>query len=178
MIHKEKGFSLVELMLVVVIMGIAATFIAPSLKSYDKSRSLHDAAHSLAGMFRYVQSMSAARGIRYKVTVLPQPPWLRLQAETSPLEKPGEFTEVKFPSVIQMKALNACESIKVKEVRPEGNIYVEEIGFYPDGSTSSVFCFVSNANQKVYTVALVGLTGICMVYDHETESIYDEIQTR
>ena len=177
-IKSSDGFSLVELMLVVVIMGIAATFIAPSLKSYDKSRSLHDASNSIAGIFRYVQSMSITKGICYKINILQEYPWLILQAETSPLENPGEFTEIGFPSVIQMRSLKACESLKVKEVKAQGSTYIDEISFYPDGSTTSAFCFASNSNSKIYTIALVGATGICMVFDHETESIYDEVQEK
>lgn len=170
---KTKGFSLIELMLVVVIIGLSISLTIPSFRSFNKSRSLREAAYSFAGIIRYVQSQAASRGLHYQMSILDREPWLNFSVEENPLTEPGNFVQTRLPSTIHLNALEGCEQIKMTELTPQGRFDTQNIHFYPDGTTSSIFCYLTNEEKKIYTVALAGASGICMVYDHETGSYYE-----
>lgn len=58
----EQGYSLVELMVAVVVMGVVLTFAAPPMARYLREQQLLGSAEALAGDFRLCRERATAEG--------------------------------------------------------------------------------------------------------------------
>jgi type II secretion system protein H len=59
----ERAFTLVELIIVMVLLGIAAAFVAPHLASFYRGRALHAEARRLLALTHYAQTRAEAEGV-------------------------------------------------------------------------------------------------------------------
>lgn len=65
--HAQAGYSLTELMTVILILGITLTASIPAFSRFMQSNNLRDAAMQFAGHFRLARSMAVASGVPYIV---------------------------------------------------------------------------------------------------------------
>src|ERR1700744_5175693 len=63
------GFTLLELVLVMVIIVIALSIVAPKLTGFSRGRQLHDAADQFLSMTRLARSQAATNGTVYRITI-------------------------------------------------------------------------------------------------------------
>ena len=61
------GFTLLELILVMVIISTILAMAAPSLRGFFSSRKIHDAASNILSLIRYARSQAITEGSNYKL---------------------------------------------------------------------------------------------------------------
>jgi prepilin-type N-terminal cleavage/methylation domain-containing protein len=67
--HRYLGFTLLELILVMVILSTVLAMAAPSLRGFFGSRKTHDEAAQLLALTQYARSQAISEGIIYRLNV-------------------------------------------------------------------------------------------------------------
>jgi prepilin-type N-terminal cleavage/methylation domain-containing protein len=65
------GFTLLELILVMVIISVVLSMAAPSLRGFFSSRKAHDAAAGILSLIRYARSQAITEGRNYRLNLDP-----------------------------------------------------------------------------------------------------------
>src|SRR5205823_3541973 len=76
----EQGFSLVELAIVVLVMGMLLTFAIPSYRSLSESYQLRGAAENIAGQLRLAREKAIGSGVTQQVQFSSPAPTARSRA--------------------------------------------------------------------------------------------------
>ena len=63
----SSGFTLLELILVMVIISTVLAMAAPSLRGFFSSRKIHDAAANILSLVRYARSQAISEGMTYRL---------------------------------------------------------------------------------------------------------------
>lgn len=87
----SAGFTLIELIAVMLIMAIAAALVAPSLINFRVARANNNSAVTLLGMAHYARSQAEAEGRTYRLNFDSQAGafWLTAQADNGSYTAPG-----------------------------------------------------------------------------------------
>jgi prepilin-type N-terminal cleavage/methylation domain-containing protein len=64
---KGDGFTLLELILVMVVISTVLAMAAPSLRGFFSSRKIHDAADNILSLIRYARSQAITEGSNYRL---------------------------------------------------------------------------------------------------------------
>ncbi|MDP8266516.1 MAG: prepilin-type N-terminal cleavage/methylation domain-containing protein [Candidatus Aceula meridiana] len=147
-----NAFSLIELLLVVILIGVLAGLSLPRFsQSYSQIR-LEQTAYNLASMMRYAQGRALSR------------------QEEIQLQFDSDFTRYHL---MERKGDN-FEVIEGRRGRaqliPKGiSIESEEttVGFSPGGAMDKVRIYLSNEKGKIFTVTTRELRGSVKVFDSE-----------
>jgi len=143
------GFTLLEIMIVLVIMGIAATVVIPPLQSGFRAREVRSTVRAMAGTLRAMQTDAVRTG---KVQSLVLDP-IRNQVAFTP-------THVEYlGNVAQIRQLRGGE------FQPGGGV---QVNFYPNGSTSGLAIWISDRERPGdagFVVRLDPLIGLVTVRD-------------
>ncbi|MBN8740523.1 MAG: GspH/FimT family pseudopilin [Xanthomonadaceae bacterium] len=136
----QRGFSLLELIAVLVLIGIAVTVASVSVSKSLGSAKIQAASRDLVAALRYTRGQAIVKG---------QQKTLEVDLEDMSYTAPGK-SAVKFPDKIEVKLLTAqSEQIHEKAGR---------IRFYPDGSsTGGHVSIISGARE--WRVNVGWLTG-------------------
>ena len=81
--RSEQGFSLVELAIVVLVMGMLLTFAIPSYRSLSESYQLRGAAENIAGQLRLAREKAIGTGITQKLQFSSPGSYSALQGATT-----------------------------------------------------------------------------------------------
>ncbi len=66
-LHSERGFSLVELAIVVLVMGLLLTFAIPSFHSLSQSYQLKGSAENIAAQFRLAREKAIGTSVNQQI---------------------------------------------------------------------------------------------------------------
>jgi type II secretion system protein H len=131
----SKGaFTLIELILVMTLLAVAISFIAPRLAAFFRGRSLDSEARQLLALTRHAQSRAVSEGIPMRV-------WFDVRNRTYGLEAQPGF--VDFDTNAVEFALDRNVQIDVAETRRNTALPVSStdkhsnlpaLSFRPDGS--------------------------------------------
>jgi prepilin-type N-terminal cleavage/methylation domain-containing protein len=69
--HKSNGFSLIELMIVVVVFGMLIAIAIPTMSGYLRSNRRVGAAHTLEADFHYAHTLAHEQGRTYQILFQP-----------------------------------------------------------------------------------------------------------
>jgi len=69
---RANGFTLLELILVMVIISVVLGMAAPSLRGFFSSRKAHDAAAGILSLIRYARSQAITEGRNYRLNLDPE----------------------------------------------------------------------------------------------------------
>jgi type II secretion system protein H len=164
----QAGFTLLELMLVLLIMGLLAGMVAPSLSSMKKERDLYAAAQTTATATNFTRSLAVTTGRRSRLGLDRDTSRMDLLVEEDPLEDPGNFTKRDWPTGLTGTLPKGVhiEQVYYPVVHDEGDeeensstskkqevdFQTEEeameerqsvLVFEPDGSTRDTFIYLS-----------------------------------
>ena len=68
LVNQQKGFTLIELIIVMGIMGILATIAAPSFQNYIRNQNLKTAARGITSDFFATREQALSENVRYRIT--------------------------------------------------------------------------------------------------------------
>lgn len=126
---RQRGFTLLELVLVMVIIGTVLAMAAPSLRRFFASRETEDAAASIVALTRLARSQAVAEGRAYRLNfdLKETTYWLTAQTEGAFRALPSEFGRAfRLPEGAELE-------LKVEGV-PADRDYVS---FQPTGRTDT-----------------------------------------
>lgn len=179
----SPGFTLIELILVLTIMGVLSAAIAPRLRGFLVSQKLPHAAKIFSSSIRYCRSTAVHRSVRTRLVFDTETGRIRMEAEASPLTEPGVFAQIPQPSPLQDILEESVSEIQMKQMTITGPEDVEQLQFLPggtvlgpEGRVTDTFIYLKGDDEsEVYTIAVVGITGQVLVMDHEASTFYDEL---
>lgn len=158
--------------MVVAIMGILTGAAAPMFRNSLEGRVLDDAAKQLEDMLRYARSVAVERSAVSRLMFDPETGIVAFSVEIDPLNAPGTFSEELLPSRWNQRTRQKVHITSIQKHVPEGTQEENLIEFQPDGSTAETMIYISDAKERVYTLALLGLTGQVMRWNHFVENFY------
>lgn len=144
---KNKGFSLVELVVVLVLIGLSVSLVAPSLSRFSKRIELKAAAKKVSGVLRYCRSEAVNKGQIYQVFFDSDLREVRVQSMASTGEK-----TYSLPDEIHIK--------EVKVAPPQYPSDLPTIEFYPNGGSNGGSIILDSQNRQGYRIKVNFLTGI------------------
>jgi prepilin-type N-terminal cleavage/methylation domain-containing protein len=159
---KGKGFSLIELMIVLTILALSVALVTSSMSNFSKTIELKAAAKKVSGILRYYRSEAINRGLVYQVLFDSDARAVKVQsvsltepvAENEANEKKGEEGA---------KALYGLpEGIRMKEVdfaSPQYSCDLPAVEFYPNGGSNGGSVLFDSQERKGYRIKVHFLTG-------------------
>ena len=146
----ESGFTFLEILLVVGIIAVAATLVAPAIDSGMRAREVRSAVRSVAATLRTVQSDAIITGRVQHLVIDPRDNKLGVVERDVALEL-GEAVQFS--------------QIRGGEVDPSGMV---RVNFYPNGSTSGLDVVIDDREAPGdvgFVVSLDPLIGLVTIQD-------------
>lgn len=156
----KKGFALIELIIVVLIVGMSMALLSPSLSRLSKTTELRATTQKIAAILRHSRSEAVNKGRVYQVLLHPelrevQVRWMKLHPE----EKEGG-EENGMPS---LPAYAFPEGILIGEVDLKAAQFGSDlpaIEFYPNGGSNGGSFLLKGEAQPGYRITIHFLTGM------------------
>ena len=158
---KNKGFSLIELMIVLILISLSVALIAPTLSRFLRTVELKGTAKKVSGILRYYRSEAVNKGRVYQVLFDSNLREIRVQSMGSTEEK-DEKTEEKISKMTYLLP----EGIRMKEIDIPSPQYPSDfplIEFYPNGGSNGGSILLDSQDRKGYRIEVHFLTGIVKV---------------
>ena len=160
---RNRGFALIELVVVLVLIGVSAALVVPGFSRIAKSAELRTTAQKVSGLLRYYRNEAVQRGKVYQVLFDFNLREIRVQSvEVVPGNEQKEATEEmrlrqRYPMPVD---------IQMKEMRTANPMYVSDypvIEFYPNGSSNGGSFILDLQNSRGFWIGINFLTGIVEV---------------
>ena len=154
---KDKGFSFIELIVVLVLISLSVALVAPSLSRFSKAVELKAAAKKISAILRYCRSEAVNKGKVYQVLFDSDLREVKVQSTGSTEEE--EKKEGEKPS---QKAYALPAGVQIKEVKVESPQYPADfptVEFYPNGGSNGGVIFLDAQDNKGYKIKVHFLTG-------------------
>jgi type II secretion system protein H len=167
--QKKEGFTLIELMIVIAVLGVMLTLVIPRLGELGEANMKRSARH-LTGMIRYLRDESQARKAVYRLRFDVQGGryWAEVMAQTS--DKTVEFRPVQ-------SAIGSGGSLSgqttFRDVQAASHPDDPYIQFTPDGWVENAVIHLRDGDGKDFTLLvnpLMGSTELREGYIEERES--------
>jgi prepilin-type N-terminal cleavage/methylation domain-containing protein len=167
---RAGGFSLLELILVITIMGLLTSMAIPSLFAFKRDRDHQAAAETASNAVDYARSLAVTTGRR--VRLLPERGEFKLLVEEDPMTEPGSFQERNWPMGLtgELPKGILVDQVFYPVVKDETSASEEEddsndppetlteseaereresvLLFEPDGSTRDTFIYLAKADPS------------------------------
>jgi general secretion pathway protein H len=157
---KNKGFTLVELVIVLILIGLSISLAAPSLGRFSKAVELKAGVKKVSAILRYYRSEAVQKGKIYQVIFDPGLREVRIQSVET-LSKEGEAE--KLEGILQKEKYVIPQGIQMKEVKIPFSQFPSDfptIEFYPNGGSNGGSFLLDIQNHKGYWILVHFLTGI------------------
>ncbi len=158
---KKEGFSLIELMVVLILMSLSIALVTPSLSRFSRTVELKAAAKKVSTILRYCRSEAVNKGQVYQTLfdsnsreVRVQSMALNVERDEKKEEKPTQKTYI-LPEGIRMKEVDHLSS----QSSP-GSPLME---FYPNGGSTGGTILLDSQDRIGYKIKVDFLTGMVKV---------------
>jgi general secretion pathway protein H len=176
------GFTLIELILVLVIIGFLTSLVAPAITSTTGLR-LKTTTKRVAAGLRFARSQAVISGSTYRATFDLDNGQVTVEslASDNPLsegswrndeEEDLDDERVSRQRPPEKKAFSMPPDVTIAQVViDDEEIYEEtaEIDFFPNGSCSGGDIFLMDSKERMYRISLEFLTGIVKIREGEEE---------
>lgn len=131
-LDSKKGFSLVELMIVIALIGIIAGIAVPSYQSYTRKSNFKSAVREVTSDLFYAKERGISENRNYRVSFTVDSGTYLVQRET---------TTAGTYETVQTRDISLGDNIKVTSAAFGGNTYID---FQPRGTCTSGNVAVAN----------------------------------
>lgn len=136
----EEGFTLIEMIIVVILMGLLAALSAPAISKSLTNLKLNTSARRLSAVLRNTRSKAIADKKNYEITFN--------------LEE-GSYS---YPAGNSSKSTSLPDGITFREIEDVGNDE-ETIHFYPKGNSSGGKILLAAETEKFFRVEVEAISG-------------------
>lgn len=158
---RNRGFSLVELVIVLVLISLSIALVTPSLSRFSRQVELKTAAQKISGILRYIRSESIQKGKVYQVQVDPASREVRVQALEE--EEKGEGEKGVEGQQVFRKSYSLPAGVQMREIKISSSEFPSDLPafeFYPNGGSNGGSIIVEGKDQKGYRIKVHFLTGM------------------
>lgn len=151
---KKKGFSLIELVIVLVIAGLSISLVTPSLSRFSQTIELKAATKKISGILRYYRSEAIQQGKVHQVLFDSNLREVRIQSLEPSEEK---ILKNKYPLPV---------GVQIKEVNIPAPQYPDDfpvIEFYPSGGSNGGSILLDSQDRKGFRINVHFLTGMVVI---------------
>ena len=166
---KPRGFTLIEIIIVVIIIGIVAGVVGVRLTGTVSDASLMSSARSIAAMMAFARYRAVTDGLNYRVNydIDMRRCWLSVEKEPAP-SPDGDSNPVynlsgRYQELANGVAIRDITTTRKSNIR-EGTEYT---AFMPDGRAERCILHLTNEKKKVYTIITFKGIGRVKVLDYE-----------
>ena len=164
----KSGFTLIELTLVIVIMGILFTLSIPYFPGVFGGTELGVAARDLAGTLLYARYLAITEGVDQRVNydLNRKQYWISKREKESFAEE--DIYNRRKTSLGRTRTLP--RGVRIKDFATPRGEFSGGIGyttFYPNGSAELSFLHLVNKEESIHTVVVFRATGRVKTYDYE-----------
>jgi general secretion pathway protein H len=164
---KNKGFSLVEVIVVLVLIGVSISLLAPSLSRFSKAIELKATVKKISAILRYCRSEAINKGKVYQVFFDSESREVKVQPMAASEEKGEDVKkDVKKDDKSSPKTYPLPVGVNLKEVKTESPEYPSDlptIEFYPNGGSNGGTILLDMEDHNGYRITVNFLTGIVAV---------------
>ncbi len=159
---KNRGFSLIEVILVLTILVLAASLVTSSMSNLSRTIELKAAAKKVSGILRYYRSEAINKGLVYQVLFDSESKVVKVQSVSlvEPVEE-REGDEKKEGN--EVKTLYGLpEGVRMKELdfpATEFPCDLPAVEFYPNGGSNGGSVLLDSRERKGYKVKIHFITG-------------------
>jgi prepilin-type N-terminal cleavage/methylation domain-containing protein len=159
---KNKGFSLLELVIVLTIFGLSISLVASSFSNLSKTIELKAAAKKVSGILRYYRSEAVNKGSVYQVLFDSESREVKVQSVLR-TESADEKAEDGKKAGEGLKTFYGLpEGVRMKEIdfpSPQYPCDLPAIEFYPNGGSNGGSVLFDSQERKGYRIKIHFLTG-------------------
>ncbi len=159
---KSKGFSLMELVIVLTIIALSVSLVASSFSNLSGTIELKAAAKKVSGILRYYRSEAVNKGLVYQILFDSESKAVKVQSisitepaagkeEDEKKEEETPKTLYGLPKAVQMKELDFTS--------PQYPCDLPAIEFYPNGGSNGGSVLFSSPDRGGYRIKVHFLTG-------------------
>jgi general secretion pathway protein H len=163
----HRGFTLIEMVVVLVLISLSIALITPSLSRFSKRVELKATAQKVSGILRSFRSESIRKGRVYQILFDAGTGEIRIRAlekeEPEGERKQEEGKKGTEEAAAQEKRYSLPGGVQIKEVKipsPEFPSDLPTIEFYPTGGSNGGEILLEMQDQKGYWIKVHFLTGI------------------
>lgn len=156
---KSKGFTLLELALVLILLSVAGYLVVPSMSHLARVIELKGTAQKIAGILRYCRIATIQKGQVHQILIDRKQRELIVRALQSEKKEGIEFTWVEKIKYQIPAGINLKEEISPGDYSAE----LPAIEFYPTGQANGGQILLADPEQKGYRIKISFLTGLVEV---------------
>jgi type II secretion system protein H len=161
---RNRGFSLIELIVVLVILSLSISLITPSLSRFLRTVELKGAAKKVSGILRHSRSEAVNKGLVYQVVFDSDSREIRVQSLESTEAKKEEKN--KKEGEVPQRAYSLPDGIRFEKVdvaSPQYSSDLPAIEFYPNGGSNGGSILLDGEGRNGLSIEVHFLTGIVKV---------------
>jgi len=159
---RQGGFTMIELVVVLLILTLSAALVTPSLSRFSRTVELKAAVKKISGILRYYRSEAVYRGTVYQVLFNLETGEVKVQSVES--EATAEEEQKKEQKIAKRYVLP--QGVHIKEIEtpdPEFPSDLPTIEFYPNGGSNGGTLLLDAQDRKGFRIKVNFLTGIVEV---------------
>lgn len=166
---KNKGFSLIEVMVVLILISLSMFLATPLLSGLSKTVELKGAVKRVSAILRYCRSEAVNRGMVYQVLFDPDLRQVHVQSikekeeDEGPKDGAKDETKDGAKNEPKQKTYTLPKGVDIKEVKANSPEYPSDysvIEFYPNGGSNGGTIRLECPDRKAYLIKVNFLTGI------------------
>ena len=147
-----EGFTLIEIIVTMVIVGMAMALVAPAINAGSRARDVRSAVREVTGAMRTMQTEAVRTG---------QPQSLLVLVEENRVELEGFSREIEIGSTAALRQVAGGE---------RNSFGFSRVRFFPNGSSSGMQLLIGDRDYPAelgYVVSVDPLIGLVTVTDEE-----------
>lgn len=158
---RERGFTLLEIIIVLTLFALSTLLVVPSLSRFSKGIELTSSAKKVSAILRYCRSEAVNKGKIYQVFFDMESQEVKVRFTERTEE--GKGSDEKSEEKISEKKYALPSLVHIKEVKVGSTQYPSDlpaIEFYPTGGSNGGSVLLDSLDSKGYRINVNFLTGL------------------